>query len=553
MDFRTFFYLERTKLKRFLKIFTNFELAKILVIGVSFLIAIFLATGTYFFSKNIFSFLKFYPDFLVATVNFTYLSLFFLIFILITFSSIISAINTLFVQDDDNLLLSAPMGSETVFASRFINLIFFSSWPVFVFGLPVLAASYSELSFNLFGLMISFLALLLVLILSSLLAVHVSLIITSFAGRLGKRIIGAAAIIALPAGAWWVATFIIPPNFFATFRTLEVYQLDDFIKTLPINSELLPSTWAANTVISIQKGYAGSFVNLGKLVASSFILTISGFLLVKKTYYLDLAKARVGQFIAGPQDIATKTKSSFFLRLPGGIMGAFLEKDIRMFSRDQAEVFQAAFIFFIGLLYFILLGRIPLDRITRAIPFFSASLLISINVIVVSFIITIISLRFVFPAISLEGQSAWLVWSAPFSKKKLYWQKFFSGFLLLSLFAILASFVSTFILELGLIFFFVQISVFLAATLAITSISLGLGTIFPNFEEKNPEKLSTSFGGILATFLSLLFILVTSTILFSYSSAIYSFLVHAFIWVLAIGITIVFSLLSLPKLGKYEF
>jgi len=48
----------------------------------------------------------------------------------------------------------------------------------------------------------------------------------------------------------------------------------------------------------------------------------------------------------------------------------------------------------------------------------------------------------------------------------------------------------------------------------LTLINLGIGTIKPNFWEKNPEKLSTSPGGLAATALCLFYIGISTQFLF---------------------------------------
>jgi hypothetical protein len=392
-----------------------------------------------------------------------------------------------------------------------------------------------------------------ILVLSALLAAILSLLITSFTGRVGSKILKLLALAALPITAWWVTYVLIPPNFFETFEKTQIGQMNNFLKSLPIYSEFLPSTWAANFVFYWRLSLATSLLNLGKLLASSLVLSILVYWLSNRNYYYDLAKARVGKFVAGAQDITRPafSKRPFPYLLPG-VTGSLLEKDILMFSRNQAEVLQGGFIFFIALLYFLLLGRIPLEKIAQTLPNFSINLLVQINITVISFILTVLALRFVFPAISLEGQSAWLVWSAPFSKAKLFWQKLLTGWGLLSFVAVIASTLSTLILGLNFHFFLAQLSIFLAISLALTSINLGLGTLLPNFGEKNPEKLSTSFGGILATFLSLFYILIVSLILFS-SKASLSIFAHLYVWIISAGITVIFSLFSLSKIEKYEF
>lgn len=553
-DTRVFLVLQNTRLKLVLKIFKDREWPRIFVFFSFLLLTLALAIGTFLFAKNTFAYIAYHPKFLQTTTFFILLSFFFLIFILTLGASFISSIGLLFVQDDDDLLLSMPIRPQTVFESRLVNLFFISSWPVVVFGLPLLLAFYRQTDFILLNFSLSFFALILILIISTLLASSVSILITYYVKGVLRRWLKIFGVIALPVAAWWVTYILIPPNFFEVFSKAEVYRLDEFLKTLPINSAYLPSTWATNYVFYSSTTSSVAYFNLLKLLILTLVLSLFSLRLINRKYYFALARARVGRFIAGPQD----TTSSLFVKkhfpyLLKGVGGAFLEKDILMLSRNQAEILQGGFIVFIGLLYFLLLGKIPLAKIAQSLPGFSLGYFVQINFAVVSFILAILALRFVFPAISLEGQSAWLIWSAPFSKAKIYWQKLTTGWAFLSAVGVLATVFSTLILKFNFVLSFVQLSAFTATSLALTSINLGIGTILPNFEEKNPEKLSTSFGGILATFLSLAYILLVSLILFVGGTSPPLISAHLSVFILSLGVTSIFSIFSLAKIEKYEF
>lgn len=554
VDIKAFYILQKFKFRRFTKIISSKEWSKIFVFFAFLSIATILAVATYLFAQNIFSFSKFYPEFLEISTRFLLLSFFFLIFMLTIASSFISAIAILFVQDDDNLLLSKPLNHQMIFESRSVNLFIVSSWPVIVFGIPLLLAFTREFGLNFSHFLFSFSALVIIIVIAILISSIVSVLLASFVGNFIKKILKLLALLALPVAAWWVAYVLIPPGFFEVFKTVEPDKLNELVATLPISSDLIPSTWASNFVFYLRTIPGLAYINIGRLFTLALILSILTYWLVNKLYYYDLAKMRVGRFIAGPHDATTKqaTKKPFphFL---SGISRSLFEKDIVMLSRSQPDILQGGFIAFIALLYFLLLGRIPEGTIANTLPSFSENFLIQINFGVVSFILTILALRFIFPAISLEGQSAWLIWSAPFSKKKLYWQKLFTGWMLLSIVAVFASILATLILKLNSTAFFAQLSIFLAASLGITSINLGVGTLLPNFSEKNPEKLSTSFGGILATFISLFYILIASLILFATTSGITSMLIHIAIWTISFGFLTVSSLVSLSKIESYEF
>jgi ABC-2 type transport system permease protein len=116
------------------------------------------------------------------------------------------------------------------------------------------------------------------------------------------------------------------------------------------------------------------------------------------------------------------------------------------------------------------------------------------------FLIASISLRFVFPAISLEGDAFWCVRSAPLSLRRVYWQKFLFAFGMVFLVAEVLAIVSTAMLRdnPGLILVGAVCTGFMALTL--TSVNLSAGAYFATYREKNPIRIASSQGASL-TFL----------------------------------------------------
>lgn len=554
-DTRVFLILQKSKLRRFLKIFKEKDWPKLLVIGCFLLVAVFLVLATYFLSKGAFLFISHYPQFMESMLFYTLLAWFFLIFLLTLGSSIVSSLKVFFVQDDDHFLLSLPMKPQIIFESRLISLLIFSGWPAIIFGLPLLWAFKKVFEFSLAYFFLSFLALFLIILISNLTASILAMKIISISGRRGKRLVNLLAIITLPLLAWWVSRVLIPPYLVEAFQKLNLNQIDSFLKSLPINSMLFPSTWAVNFIFywTIDQGLA--LFNLKIMLIVLGFLTVIIYWLVNKEYFHDLAKARVGHFIAGPQDrmrsISSKKSFPYILQ---GLKGIFLEKDLLMFSRNQAEILQAGFIFFMILLYFLILGKVPLEKLRENFLYLSVDRLIKMNFIFGAYVLALLALRFVFPLISSEGQAGWFVWSAPFSKKELFWQKLFTGWGFLSLVGLVISIFSTKILKLNTVAMLSQFFVFFVLSLGLVVINLGLGALFPDFKEKNLEKISTSSAGILATALSLVYIFLVNKFLppslNSFSVFSFSYLV---VWLITLLITFLFSSLSFKKIDKYQF
>lgn len=555
-DIQIFLLLQERKAKGLLKIFKLRDWPRIFVFVGFVALFVVLAYLTFFFSKNTFLSLLAYPQFIESMLFYILASFFFLLFILTVLSSTISAISVLFDQEDDDLLSSLPIKPGIIFKSRFLSLTLLASWPIIIFGLPLLLGLNRSLNIGFISLVLACLTLLLFIPISSFVAALIAILVTSSAGRLAKTIINVTGVVCLPAGAWWVSGVLIPRELFLSFEKLEISQVAKFLSSLPLASNLFPSTWAVNFILFWKLNPYSAFVNLGRIFALLLALALVVFFLVNRKYYLALAQAKVGRFIAGPQDKSlpsfSRTSFPYFLK---GVKGAFAEKDILTLVRNQAEVLQFAFILFIGILYFMLISKIPLEKIIQNLSLYSINyldFLAGINFNVLSFLLALFALRFIFPAFSIEGQTGWLIWSAPFSKAKIFWQKLLGGWLILGLISGVASFASATIFKFSFSAFLNNLFLLLTMSLALSAINLATGAIFPNFTEKNPEKISTSFGGILATFLSILYIFAVNIFLLKFGSGTTN-LGQSLIWVGTIMVVLLISPVSLRKIDKYEF
>jgi ABC-2 type transport system permease protein len=511
---KNFFLLQKNKFKRFLSIFKKGDWVKILVFLGFIVVGLILGGMTYAFTRGSLLFLQVYPQFMRSMGFYLLSSWFFLIFILTFASGFVSSFGLLFNQDDDQLLLSLPFRIRTIFKSRLVDLLFVSSWPVIVFGIPLLLAFKQSflLSWSSFGF--SFLGLVLILIIAMLLAAMISLKLISLLGFVNKKLIYFFGLIGLPVAAVFIVNLLMPPGLMEAFRDLKFAEISNYIQSLPISSRLLPSNWAVNLSFYWQKQPQFALLNLSRLILLIIGLGSLLYLLVKRNYFQALAKNKQGCFIAGPQDqVKKKPAKKHFPYFFKGVDGAFIEKDSLSLIRNSRELLQVGLFIFIIVLYFFSFSRIPVNNLHKRLPDFSELDLVKLNFVFTLHIFSVFALRFIYPLISLEGQMAWMVWVAPFKKTTLFKQKLGLWMFLLGMLSVVMSGVSTLILGQNIVFWGLQSLVLFLGCIAIVSVNLGMGALLPNFAEKNPEKISTSSGGLITTVLSIGYVLFWLVIL----------------------------------------
>ena len=108
-----------------------------------------------------------------------------------------------------------------------------------------------------------------------------------------------------------------------------------------------------------------------------------------------------------------------------------------------------------------------------------------------------VAARFIFPSVSLEGRTLWLLKSSPMPVRQLLWAKFWVGTTPLLALALGIVFVTDWLLQVSDFMFAVSVMTIAMMTIALCGMALGFGTLFPQFETENAAQIPTSFGGLM--------------------------------------------------------
>ncbi|HET9441596.1 MAG TPA: hypothetical protein VFO52_15575, partial [Longimicrobiales bacterium] len=131
------------------------------------------------------------------------------------------------------------------------------------------------------------------------------------------------------------------------------------------------------------------------------------------------------------------------------------------------------------------------------VGFFLINVVSFLNLGLAGFVLSAIAARFLFPAISLEGRTLWLLKSSPMDMRSLLWSKFWVGVLPLLILALALTTGTNIILRVGTFMMVLSLISITVMTFAIAALALGFGAMFPRFETENSAEISTGFGGLL--------------------------------------------------------
>jgi ABC-2 type transport system permease protein len=129
------------------------------------------------------------------------------------------------------------------------------------------------------------------------------------------------------------------------------------------------------------------------------------------------------------------------------------------------------------------------------------------------FLIASMSLRFIFPLVSLEGETIWKIRSAPLNYKKLMLTRLFVYFAVVFVIGQLLTFVSNYQFSIMLTLFSQLNTAFVTVTLV--SLNFGMGSVFANYKEKNPIRVASSQGASLTFLLTIIYLVFLIILLFA--------------------------------------
>jgi len=411
-------------------------------------------------------------------------------FALLLFSSILTSLSTLYLSRDLLLVHSMPVASHRIFAARWLDSTADSSWMVIVFTMPVFLA-YGIV----FGAGAAYYA-------NTLLALAV---LAAVASALSAMLV-MVGVMLVPATRMRSVVILLGVLLFVmlylAIRLVRPEQLvnpEVFDSVLVYISSLqapaapfLPSTWAYDCILAALKGSVQtSLFHLA--LAASFAAAMACLLILTAdaVYFKGFSKTQT----AAVRVIRSSGLSErLFGFLPGPVR-AFTLKEIKAFLRDQAQWTQLFLIAALLVIYIYNFDALPLEK-SPIQTVYLQNLFSFLNMGLALFVLTAVTARFAYPAVSLEREAFWLVKTSPLSLRAFLLIKFFIYYLpLLVLTEILIVGTNLLLKVTPFMMTLSTVTVFFLVP-GIVAIGIGLGAAYPDFKAENPTQTVTSFGGL---------------------------------------------------------
>ncbi len=494
-------YLRESDLERKLRFYTG-----------ALVMLIFFGAGLYFF-YYMFNYLAGLQDIGYLLIDKIMSIGFLAIFIMLAISNIITSISTLYRSNETIFYFSTPMPHLKVFAIRFFDNVMYSTWGVLLLGIPIIVAYGIVRDFQWWKYFVEIIGILVPFtIIPACLGVGFTIIVYLLSKYIHPRALflsliavsSLAVILYIKLGQSTTLTH----NVFADWRIL-----NRFLGSLAATSfPFLPSFWVTETLKNMANNTSGGFnIYLLSLISTTAILLRLLFVLADKFYYKSW-QASIGLYATAQSKIIRNRQLPRFFHLPAWLPYDFrsvLAKDLKLFVREPAQWGQFAVLLVLLIIYLVNLKHFPNNLAEK----FWHTVISFANFAFTGFILATLSIRFVYPNISLEGKAFWAIASSPMSIKRLFWEKFWLAFIIFVLLAEVLAFISN--IMLGLTGYMMILSFFsiLLMSVSLTSLSVGMGAVFPKFEESNPGRIASSMGGMITTVLSLVYVALMVIIL----------------------------------------
>jgi len=187
---------------------------------------------------------------------------------------------------------------------------------------------------------------------------------------------------------------------------------------------------------------------------------------------------------------------SYILNYLSGPVRAFAVKEIKTFFRDQTQWPQIFLIIALIVIYLYNFSVLPLEK-SPIRTIYLQNIFSFLNMGLATFVLTAVAVRFVYPAVSIEGEAFWIVRSSPVQIRTLLWIKFFVYYVPLLILAEILIVVSNMLLHVTPFMMVLSVTTVFFMVPGIVSMGVGFGAAYPDFQSENPAQSVTSFGGLL--------------------------------------------------------
>jgi ABC-2 type transport system permease protein len=433
-----------------------------IVVGIIYLAT--LRVLTYFHSQNELGIILSLKIFQMAWIT---------IFAMLIFSSMVTAVSTLYLSSDNEVILAAPVRPDEINLMRYITTTLNTSWMVLVFSLPVFGA-YARVfkAGPLFWPLLLVTVPSIAFIASAIAMLMTVILVYFFPARRTKDIILYLSLL------FGILLYLI----FRLMRPEDLVNPEKYGEFIQYFSAIsapagpwLPAGWSSGLLSTYLLDRKVDWLLTGLLVTTPFVLYFAGELAMRRWFFTGFTKSQ--------ESFGGHMRFRLTRNFPRAWAWIF-RKELKYFLRDSSEWSQ---LFMVGALIVVYLYNfkvLPLDRAPMPTEYLS-HLIAFANIGLVGFVAASLSARFVYPSLSSERGAFYLIGSAPLPLGRFLLYKYLFYLPPFTLLSILLVVVSNHLLKIHGPMLWISLFLSLVTTWTTVAMALGFGTYFADFKSEN--------------------------------------------------------------------
>ena len=425
-------------------------------------------------------------------------------FSLLIFSHIVTALSNLYLSQDLELCHSLPATLAEIFLSRSFYTVIDSSWMLLVFGLPVMMAyGFVYHAGSNYYLSLIYVSFPLVIIAASIGIVVIMVLVRFFPAQRARDIIMFLSVILIVV-LYLLFRFLRPERLVNPDAFMSIAQYLGALKAP--DSPYLPSHWATDLLWSKLTGYTGSqILNHLLLWTTAFAMVVIDIWMAGLIYFSGFSKAQEAKRRSRTGRRILEKMVSVITRPLGPDTTSLIAKDVRTFFRDNSQWSQLLLLGALVVVYLYNFSVLPLGR-SPIKSIYLQNALSFLNIGLAGLVISALSVRFIFPAVSSEGQAFWIILSSPLSPRRFLWSKYFAYLLPMLILAEMLITYTNYLLRVTPFMMALSTVTIFFLVFGIVALGVGLGAVYPNFGHENIAQVATGFGGLVYMIISSVFI-----------------------------------------------
>jgi ABC-2 type transport system permease protein len=395
------------------------------------------------------------------------------LFAMLIFSAMVTAVSSLYLSEDNEILLAAPIRPREFYLMRFFTTSINTSWMVLIFSLPVFGAYGRIFAAGPLFWPLLLLAVPAVALTASAFALLLTVtIVYLFPAKRTKDIVLYLSL------CFGLFLYLI----FRLMRPEDLVNPDQFGQFIEYFSAIsapagpwVPAGWAAELLSRYLLDREIDWLRVGLLLTTPLVLYFLGEMAMDRLFFSGYSKSQ--ESFGGHRRFRPIVHGH-------GRLAWLFRKELRLFTRDSSEWSQFFMIGALIVVYLYNFKALPLDR--SPLPTVTISNLIAFaNIGLCGFIAASLATRIIYPAIGGEKGAFYLIRCSPLSLARFLCYKYLFYFTPFTLLTTTLMIASNGLLQISGPMWWISLFAALLITWTVLGLGLGFGAYFADFKAEN--------------------------------------------------------------------